>query len=245
MRNRIAPLALFVAFAPGCVEESELESDELQADSAALDDLDDLDGAPFEGDSEYDDEADDSLDPGADIDELVAESSPVSACIDCYSNVYTSFNSGGCPYASCFPGDVSLGCFNGVRTCLEQICFPVAANGSIDASPQTVRISGGTGTTNVSWSGCAGTNEVWVSHNGAAETLFARDGSGNQNAPWIQIGHTYDFCLYEGTAHTNQLDCVTVTGEYQAPPQSCFETGCPFGQHCCDFDCRPLSLQCD
>ncbi len=246
MRNRIVPFALLVAVTPACVEGEGDNFAELEADSAALDDLDDLDdleGPPLDGDSEADDESDGSIHPGADVDDLGAEPDTTNACVNCYTNTYSSFHSWGCSYAACDPGDLNLGCFNGVRTCLEQICFPQNASGSINASPQDVRISSGVGNTNVSWNGCASTNEVWVSHNGAAETLFARDKSGSQGASWIQIGHTYDFCLYEGTAHSNQLDCVTVTGTYQAPPLSCFETGCPSGQHCCD-QCIPNSQQC-
>lgn len=241
MRSRIVLFALFAAVAPACVEDGSDDFVELQADSAALDDLD---GSPLDGDSEIEDESDGSIDPDGDRDNLTAEPKTTNACVHCYTGTYTRFSSWGCFYAICDFGDVSLGCFDNVRTCHEQICFLQDSGGWIDASPETVQISSGVGNTNVSWSGCADTNEVWVSDNGAGETLFARDRSGSQNAPWIQIGHTYDFCVYEGTAHSNQLDCVTVTGEYQAPPQSCFQTGCPSGQHCCGFECLPNSLQC-
>ncbi|MBV1857810.1 MAG: hypothetical protein KUG77_05305 [Nannocystaceae bacterium] len=230
--------------ASACIEDEGDDFVELQADSASVDDVDDLDGPSPDGDFDAVDESDGSIDPDADIDGLAAEPDATNACVNCYTNTYTSFHSWGCAYASCYPGDSDLGCFNGVRTCLEQICFPQNASGSVNASPETVHISSGLGNTNVSWSGCASTNEVWVSHNGAAETLFARNKSGSQSAPWIQIGHTYNFCVYEGTAHSNQLDCVTVTGEYEAPPPSCFQTGCSWGEHCCEFECVPNSQQC-
>lgn len=89
----------------------------------------------------------------------------------------------------------------------------VAPNGgTISAFPRTVS---GTpvGTTTVTWATAdLSTAQVWVSMDGAAETLFSGESSGSVAAPWIQAGHRYEFKLYEGTAHSKPFSRVGVTG---------------------------------
>jgi hypothetical protein len=51
---------------------------------------------------------------------------------------------------------------------------------------------------------------VFVSEDGSPEKLFASGISGQQDAPWIQPAHRYDFRLYAGTSHGEVLATVTV-----------------------------------
>lgn len=89
-----------------------------------------------------------------------------------------------------------------------------SGGGQVSAYPRQIPLAPGQlGTTTVTWAtdGLA-TAEVWVSINGGPEALFARKRSGTAVAPWIQRGRTYDFRLYEGTAHAVLLDTITVVG---------------------------------
>jgi hypothetical protein len=111
-------------------------------------------------------------------------------------------------------------------------CITVDPTGTISASPTTVSVpTGGIGTTRICWDvNDVSTGEVWVSMNGASESLFARDPNGCQDAPWIQANNSYTFSLYAGTAHSAQLASVTVTGIPGGTP--------PPGPSVCD-SCRP------
>jgi len=115
-------------------------------------------------------------------------------------------------------------------------CMTVDATGTISASPQTVSVpTGGIGTTQICWDvNDVSTGEVWVSMDGAAESLFARDPNGCQDAPWIQVNHSYTFNLYAGTAHSAQLASVTVTGVPggNPPPSPDVCDLCPAGYSC-------------
>lgn len=88
-----------------------------------------------------------------------------------------------------------------------------AATGSISASPVAPVATGATTTTTITWSSSGTSNaQVWVSLDGAPETLFASGASGSAMAPWIVPGHDYRFRLYQGTEHTVPLASVTVLG---------------------------------
>jgi len=99
-----------------------------------------------------------------------------------------------------------------------------AATGSIFANPEIVADGAGNGETAITWSSSnTSTAEVWVSKDGAAETLFGRApsatswtnaiGTGSQpSTGWIVTNSNYVFKLYSGTAHTTTLgNPVTVT----------------------------------
>ncbi|WP_164001880.1 hypothetical protein [Pyxidicoccus caerfyrddinensis] len=95
------------------------------------------------------------------------------------------------------------------------------ATGTVTANPTAVWINTNVtslGQTQICWQvNNASTGEVWVSDNGQSELLFTRASSGCEFAWWIQVGHTYSFRLYEGTAHSNLLSTVIVAGYgYQA-----------------------------
>ena len=55
--------------------------------------------------------------------------------------------------------------------------------------------------------------QVWASSDGGAETLFTEGPGGTVAADWILDAHKYVFKLYEGTAHSNVLESVTITAE--------------------------------
>lgn len=88
------------------------------------------------------------------------------------------------------------------------------ATGNINASPSVIFIAPGQlGSSYIIWNTQNTDNaQVWVSHNGSAETLFASGRLGGQTANWIQAGHTYLFRLYEGTSRSQLLSSVTVRG---------------------------------
>jgi hypothetical protein len=54
------------------------------------------------------------------------------------------------------------------------------------------------------------TAQIYVSLNGADETLFAGGPAGRQDAPWIQAGATYEFKMYKGLEHKELLGTVTI-----------------------------------
>jgi len=113
-----------------------------------------------------------------------------------------------CPGYSWQTGKCS-GIYN-ARYCM----FP--ATGSISASPTEVWVDTRVtqvGSTTICWDvDNASDGEVWLSMDGQSEVLFARAQDGCQSADWILAGHAYNFRLYEGTAHSNQLADVTVLG---------------------------------
>ncbi|MCH9686975.1 MAG: hypothetical protein K0V04_36405 [Deltaproteobacteria bacterium] len=177
-------------------------------------------------------------------DELVSEGDPAAACTSCaYDFFFSCGNTSwqyACPANALTVGPIGDFC----AECATLVCQFSPATGEVDASPQQVPVANATACTTIEWDSCTNA-QVWVSHNGAAETLFAQGVSGTQDACWIQANHDYQFCLYEGTDHSNQLDCVTVQG-YPAdpPPDPC--NSCPFGQscHCEPGVCYPNNQPC-
>ena len=130
--------------------------------------------------------------------------------------------------------------------CGIYFCAITPVSGTISASPKTV-YSAGVGSTKISWNAsCGSTAQVWISENGLPEKLFAQDLSGTQNAPWISAGSQYDFCLYAGTQHSDQLDCVHVVGKEKKPEFPPLCPGCGSGSSChCEPDqCWPNGLAC-
>ena len=89
---------------------------------------------------------------------------------------------------------------------------PAASSATVTASPNPVPITEGPGTTTITWNTGDGTaGQVYVSEDGAPETLFAANATGSAPAPWIQAGKTFEFRLYAGTEHTKLLAKTQVT----------------------------------
>lgn len=131
--------------------------------------------------------------------------------------------------------------------CYRDVCSYVSVTGGISANPTTVNIhtGSGTGCTNISWNANCGTAQVYVSMNGGGETLFAQGTSGTQSACWIQPGSQYDFCVYEGTSHSNSLGCVRVTGVDAGPaPDPCDSCPSRTSCFCGDGVCRREDTYC-
>jgi hypothetical protein len=152
-------------------------------------------------------------------------------------DVYCSFQCGSCPY----------GRYGSQPNATECIYYVFVPSGSITAQPAQVSIPPGSlGTTTVCSSSNVFNSELWVSMDGGPETLFAgHSTSGCSSAPWIQIGHSYQFNLYAGTGRTTLLDSVTVTGVAGGPPDNPCDN-CPGGTSCrCGDDvCRPNTDIC-
>jgi hypothetical protein len=74
------------------------------------------------------------------------------------------------------------------------------------------------GTTTIHWTtnGPDG-GEIYVIENGGPERLFAAGTEGTAPAAWICRGSTYEFHLYAGSGHSNQLGSVTATRAPDAP----------------------------
>ena len=90
---------------------------------------------------------------------------------------------------------------------------PAAPAATITASPNPVTTGEGPGTTTITWNtGDGTTGQVYVSEDGAPETLFTAGPPGSAPAPWIQAGKTFEFRLYAGTEHTKVLAKTQVTG---------------------------------
>jgi hypothetical protein len=89
-----------------------------------------------------------------------------------------------------------------------------STGGAIGATPSLLSLAPGTlGSTTIDWGTLSNIDaQVWVSMDGAAETLFAHSPQGPQSADWIQLGHVYAFTLYAGTGHAQALARVTVFG---------------------------------
>lgn len=167
--------------------------------------------------------------------------------------VFTSscFNFGGfCPtgyyraYQTC-----SFMCSGACQPYNAWECLPIPTpSGTISASPATVNVlAGSLGTSRICWNSNVSNSQVYVSTNGSAEQLYAQGTSGCQDAPWIQIGYNYDFNLYAGTAHSNRLAQVRVTGVlYEPPPYeepTCGPCNAGYSCHCGDI-CRPTNQYC-
>jgi hypothetical protein len=90
---------------------------------------------------------------------------------------------------------------------------PAAPGATITASPNPVTTGEGSGTTTITWdTGDGTTGQVYVSEDGAAETLFTAGPKGSAPAPWIRAGKTFEFRLYAGTEHAKMLAKTQVTG---------------------------------
>ena len=90
---------------------------------------------------------------------------------------------------------------------------PAAPVATITASPNPVTTGEGSGTTTITWNTGDGTaGQVYVSEDGAPETLFAAGSTGSAPAPWIRAGKTFEFRLYAGTDHATVLGKTQVTG---------------------------------
>ena len=90
---------------------------------------------------------------------------------------------------------------------------PAAPGATISASPNPVTTGEGPGTTTITWdTGDGTTGQVYVSEDGAAETLFTAGPKGSAPAPWIRAGKTFEFRLYAGTEHAKMLAKTQVTG---------------------------------
>ena len=67
--------------------------------------------------------------------------------------------------------------------------------------------------TTITWNtGDGTTGQVYVSEDGAPETLFTAGPPGSAPAPWIRAGKTFEFRLYAGTEHAKVLAKTQVTG---------------------------------
>ena len=154
------------------------------------------------------------------------------------ASVHCSLQCGSCPYGR-------YGSIPNATECIYNLPW-----GNITAQPAQVAIpSGSLGTTSVCASSNVLNSQVWVSMDGGPETLFASHStSGCSSAPWIQIGHSYDFRLYAGSAHSTLFDSVTVTGVVAGAPEEPADPcdSCRSGTSCrCgDGVCRPNTQQC-
>jgi hypothetical protein len=125
------------------------------------------------------------------------------------------------------------------------------ASGTISADPTDVWVNTNVthiGSTQICWDvNYASSGEIWLSMDGQPEVLFAGGADGCQSADWIQVGHSYNFNLYEGTAHSNQLASVTVNGYgYQGVAAAAACGPCNTGYACrCGMDfCYPVNRPC-
>lgn len=81
----------------------------------------------------------------------------------------------------------------------------------------------GLGSARICWkNGPQELTEVWVSNEGAPETLFSTQSSSTAcaTAPWIQSDRTYKFTLYRGTGRTTKCDITYSTGRTLKAPKS-------------------------
>jgi hypothetical protein len=129
----------------------------------------------------------------------------------------------------------------------QLMCYPVVL-GNVDANPTTVVIDTNVttiGTTSVCWGVTNSVGQVWVSMDGAAESLFGQGFQACQSAPWIQVNHNYAFRLYAGTAHSQLLDSVTVVGVAAGGGGNVCDS-CPAGRSCFCGDnvCRVNGTDC-
>jgi hypothetical protein len=91
---------------------------------------------------------------------------------------------------------------------------PATSAATITASPNPVSLAEGPGTTIITWNtGDGSAGQVYVSEDGAPETLFASGATGSAPAPWIQAGKRFEFRLYAGTEHARVLAKTQVTGQ--------------------------------
>ena len=87
---------------------------------------------------------------------------------------------------------------------------------SLTASPNPVVFGAdqldGVGTSTISWStGTADLGQLYVSQDGGPDKLFVEGSDASAKANWIRPGSSYEFHLYVGREHRQQLATVTVT----------------------------------
>ena len=98
----------------------------------------------------------------------------------------------------------------------ETTTVPTPGAVSLTASPNPVVFGvdqlDGVGTSTISWStGTADLGQVFVSQDGQPEKLFVEGSDASAKANWIRPGSSYEFHLYVGREHRQQLASVTVT----------------------------------
>jgi hypothetical protein len=100
---------------------------------------------------------------------------------------------------------------------------------TITATPERVKITGGSGSTDVGWNtGDGSTGFVFVTANGRSPVLVATGNEGSRVISWIRAG-TYNFELYGDAQRRTLLANVTVSG-FAAEPGSSPRTGLLYGQ---------------
>jgi hypothetical protein len=88
----------------------------------------------------------------------------------------------------------------------------------IDAFPKLVPMAAGRGqgATTIHWDAKTSLARVYVVAGKSEEKLFSGAAAGEQSAPWIASGGTYEFRLYKGTDRRELLAKVRVTGSAPA-----------------------------
>jgi hypothetical protein len=91
------------------------------------------------------------------------------------------------------------------------------ATPSLVAEPNPVVPSVGVGRTTILWTtGQEPAGPVYMSEDGGPEILFAGESRyGSQEAPWINVGKTYEFRLYSGANRERPLATVVVTSRVE------------------------------
>jgi hypothetical protein len=100
------------------------------------------------------------------------------------------------------------------RELLAQVRVTASATSAfIDASPNPVRLPAPNdkGATTVRWDAKSPVAQVYL-FNGKKEEFFSGASAGQQQAPWISAGGSYEFRLYRGTERGELLAKVRVTG---------------------------------
>jgi hypothetical protein len=89
---------------------------------------------------------------------------------------------------------------------------PAPSGSMITASPNPVPAGEEPGITTITWNTGDGTmGQVYVSADGAEESVFAGAPQGSSTANWIVAGSSYRFRLYKGTEREKLLAETTVT----------------------------------
>lgn len=85
--------------------------------------------------------------------------------------------------------------------------------GQLSASRTHLALApGATGEIDLNWATTLSDAQVWVSHNGGAQKLYAQGPSGQGHLTWISRGTTV-FTLWSGTAQEHLLDTLVVTAD--------------------------------
>jgi phosphoglycerol transferase MdoB-like AlkP superfamily enzyme/glycerophosphoryl diester phosphodiesterase len=98
----------------------------------------------------------------------------------------------------------------GLLVVLLVVAFTACGRGPfLTATPNPVDRGRAPGETTIAWStGDGRAGQIYVSSDGAAETLFAEGASGVQRVPWIMSGSRYVFTLYAMPGRTPLATCV-------------------------------------